>query len=702
MKARVKKWTVLAIGLTIVAIVMAAASSARAKIDSTTGDMVGMLDRTAETAPNSGSIISAKPVGPMPVEPIVAPMSGYVASQYRMTVPQSQITPNLSAVPSSVARAATSCAVGSAVPQSVTEATDVAMEEELSVDDFKSKWGNSAIKITRPRLAGCYTNDERQALIVGDTQRYKRSTHERPRPDPTDSTSNFRPIGPMPVDEPGAIVLTSAELPVVPVAAEDKKPMSADSKEDFGGVDKASPEMSAQTGNSVNFVPATVTTVREEGEPTLAPAQSTSMQRIVMPEPSELTESEVELGRPRMFPVSYAETNFGVTGESEGGDPLNRDLVRSWVSDLSWRKGDFTFTPYGYVQVDTIWESQRTFPGDYALWVSQPTDGPERAFYIDAKSTRLGFDLVGPNIMFMGECLKTAARVEFDFQGALVIRNKPGVLFRQGYFELKNSRWRFLAGQTWDVISPLLPGNISYAPGFGSGSLGYRRAQLRAERYLEFNSRLRMDIQGSLNQVIPYDYARSTDDLDFPSGWPVVEGRLAWHLGRRTGPCARPIVFGISGHIGEERYNFLIGQTRQDVSRRTWSLNIDLKCPITERLTLRGEIFTGENLSSYLGGIFQGIDPGTRNTIRSKGGWIDLEYRWTDCCRSYFGYSVDDPFDQDMTTGRTLNQYYFANLIYNLTKQFEVGMDVSILKTLYYTGPAANATRLQMMMRYRF
>ena len=83
----------------------------------------------------------------------------------------------------------------------------------------------------------------------------------------------------------------------------------------------------------------------------------------------------------------------------------------------------------------------------------------------------------------------------------------------------------------------------------------------------------------------------------------------------------------------------------------------------------------------------QGIDagtpalPGSRDPIRSTGGWFDVWYDWTPALHSHVGYSIDDPFDQDVTTGRIYNAFFFGNLIYDLTAKFLVGMEVSSWKT---------------------
>ena len=64
-------------------------------------------------------------------------------------------------------------------------------------------------------------------------------------------------------------------------------------------------------------------------------------------------------------------------------------------------------------------------------------------------------------------------------------RKQADHLLRHAYAEVKDDDFRLLAGQTWDVISPLFPSMLMYSVGWDAGDIGYRRAQVRGERYLQ-------------------------------------------------------------------------------------------------------------------------------------------------------------------------------------------------------------------------
>jgi hypothetical protein len=143
-----------------------------------------------------------------------------------------------------------------------------------------------------------------------------------------------------------------------------------------------------------------------------------------------------------------------------------------------------------------------------------------------------------------------------------------------------------------------------------------------------------------------------------------------------------------------------IGQHSADTSELFFN---DVRVPITDRLGVQAECFVGENLGTFLGGIGQGIDPIGLNTIRSAGGWCEIWYDLKPDLHSHVGYSVDDPFDQDVgARGKTYNQFYWCSLVYDLTKQFIVGMEVSSWKTTYNGLLPGDSVRCEFVAKYGF
>ena len=116
--------------------------------------------------------------------------------------------------------------------------------------------------------------------------------------------------------------------------------------------------------------------------------------------------------------------------------------------------------------------------------------------------------------------------MEVDFQNSVLsTENKPTLLLRHAYWEVKDEEFRIVFGQTWDVISPLIPGMLMYSVGWDGGNIGYRRAQLRGERYLAFDDCTLWTLQASANQQV-FEDSTTTVCCETPNG--------------RSSKCARP------------------------------------------------------------------------------------------------------------------------------------------------------------------
>jgi hypothetical protein len=389
--------------------------------------------------------------------------------------------------------------------------------------------------------------------------------------------------------------------------------------------------------------------------------------------------------------------------ESAEGAEFTREELQGAMQKLAWTKGDFKFTPYGRLWTTMSRDSQKTNNGEYVLWVNSPDTVEGARFQVDAKSTRLGLDMAGPGIRCL-DGAKIGGKLEIDFQGTFLQENKGTILFRHGYVEAKNDDYRLLFGQTWDVISPLYTPTFDYTAGSAAGNLAYRRAQFRVERYLPRSETFMLTLQSALavDVLVPVSSVHTIQGDH--AGWPDWQNRVALTFGDRKNKELPPVEVGVSGHVGEQCFNFypVTGTPQLDVSRPTWSINLDAKFPITKTFGVQGEVFTGSNLSNYFGGIMQGVDSNTLDAIRDTGGWGDIWYDMRPDLHWHFGYSVDDPLDNDMTTGRTYNQYIYANFIYDFTKFLNAGLEISSWRTLYYNQAPGNDIRVEFLARYNF
>ena len=376
-------------------------------------------------------------------------------------------------------------------------------------------------------------------------------------------------------------------------------------------------------------------------------------------------------------------------------DSVSAEVIPATYHAPCVQVGQWSVKPYGTLWTDMIYATSRTAPSVFPLWVQSEQSQGEDAFFVEARYSRAGLNIQGPSID-LGSEFTTGGKVEIDFLGGFVNANTSSVRLRHVYWEMKNEEFRILGGQTWDVISPLIPNTVGFPVLWGAGNIGFRRAQFRLERYADLSDRWSTTWQGAVAQNINPDLvdgSAADGVIREEANWPVLEGRAAF---RFTPYRCAPITFGFSGHIGETGFDFtqpgpppLRLPAEDDARFRTWSVNFDIKMPLTERLSFQGEFFSGANLSNQLGGILQGVCPCLRVPIRSMGGWGELTFDVAPRVHTHVGFSIDDPDNADSLVGRTYNQVIYANVFLDCTDSIKTGLEVATWKTLYHNKTLA-------------
>ncbi len=117
---------------------------------------------------------------------------------------------------------------------------------------------------------------------------------------------------------------------------------------------------------------------------------------------------------------------------------------------------------------------------------------------------------------------------------------------------------------------------------------------------------------------------------------------------------------------------------------KVWGLATDVRWRMNDRFGVMGEMYTGQTLGTYNGGILQNINIDTLEGIRSTGGWLEVFYYWTPCFHSHTGYGIDDPLDGDVaSSGHVYNSTLYTNFLWDLNQAFRVGFEFTWRKTNY-------------------
>ena len=238
---------------------------------------------------------------------------------------------------------------------------------------------------------------------------------------------------------------------------------------------------------------------------------------------------------------------------------------------------------YGRLKFDASYDSARMDVGNYAKWV-RPDRGnnDESQFDATANESRIGLYIYGPK----NEDIKTGGRLEMDFYGGGA-ENKSNPMLRHGYMtiDFPQDKFGIIAGQTSDVISPLVPETLNYSVSWWVGNIGYRRPQLRLTKSFAVNKDSSIKVEGAIARTIGRNNSgiltADQGDTGENSGTPSFQGRVSTTL-----PMLgyKPATIGFSGHYGREKYDTAPSTTVAATDSKkfdSWSVNLDFLQPVT-------------------------------------------------------------------------------------------------------------------------
>ena len=375
-------------------------------------------------------------------------------------------------------------------------------------------------------------------------------------------------------------------------------------------------------------------------------------------------------------------------------------------------KGKYNVDLYGYMKLDLAWDDSRTDTGNFARWAlsNAAANSADRQFSETINQTRFGLDFSGPQA---GKA-KVTGKYEVDLYGGGA-ENSAMLRTRHAYFQVEWPEIALLMGQTWDLVGPENPNTLNYTVAWQTGNIGFRHPQLRLSKTVKSGDCKLVLAAAASRKVGDASTFSSTPDTGADSGSPAFQGRVGYTF--PTGKSTKGTI-GIWGHQGNDEYDYdNKGNSR---SIRSSSLGADVNIAFTKTFQLKGEIWQGQNLDEYQGGINQGIvvtsASGTyinnavfggafidAKALKSKGGWFELTFGPFTKWRYNIGASQDNPDDDLLANSmRTLNRSRWINALYDLNDAVQIGAEYLNLVTEYKGQQRGDDGRYQLSFLYKF
>ncbi|MEZ5357425.1 MAG: hypothetical protein R3F48_01250 [Candidatus Zixiibacteriota bacterium] len=361
-------------------------------------------------------------------------------------------------------------------------------------------------------------------------------------------------------------------------------------------------------------------------------------------------------------------------------------------------KPEFDVDWYGYFKLDGSYDQNLSSHGNFALWVNpQSSDKDDAQFNMTANQTRLGLKVKGKGY----SDVKVNGQLEFDLYGAVsgatVAENKAMLQLRHAYFTVESKNWKLLAGQSWDIFSPLNAATLNYPVLWACGNLGYRRPQVsvfyktpagkntNVEMAFGFFRTIGSDLTPTFSLATGETAEGSDDGTD--AAIPSLQGRFDVQNKSESGNALR---LGLSGLWGQLKAETNLGNSE---TYESWGANGYFQYSNASGFGINGEVYTGSNLGSYYGAI---LNSNTIDGVNSSGGYGTLWFKLSPKVKFTTGGGVDKVKEEDINNGnRSQNLCIFGNLQYSVVSYVTLGLEVSSWETKYKNGDAANNLRLQ-------
>jgi len=363
---------------------------------------------------------------------------------------------------------------------------------------------------------------------------------------------------------------------------------------------------------------------------------------------------------------------------------------------------------YGFFQLNGIYEDGANGGQNWSTYVKPNAEDGEGRLLLNVNQTRIGVNVAGPPKESGAEI---SGRFESDFANSNDKRYANGntsgassFRIRQAFGQLKfnDIGLSLLFGQTSDVIAPLVAPSLNQGALQGQGSLGTRRPMVRLAQAL-----------GPVEIT-----AAATDNRDIASPTlPAFQGSLKGKLPASWAGEKQNIELILSGHYASRE---LAAETKAEKEAKkaaddpasSWSGTASLSLPVISVINLSGELFYGQNLSSYnVGSIGQsGTAKDGKSGLQSLGGWGAANIKLPANFALAGGVGIESiDKDREPAKGRIKNSVIFANLKYFVAESAFVGLEYANLSTDYVDNEgekretdSGKLNRVEFVFNYSF
>ncbi len=418
-------------------------------------------------------------------------------------------------------------------------------------------------------------------------------------------------------------------------------------------------------------------------------------------------------------PDAASTTETGAAPAGQGNSPSTSQpnaLISSQISKEITREG-FGIKFYGFLRGDLAADTDRmSTDTQLPFFVLSPADASQATdrtgdLTVHPRLTRFGVDITPPKLP---SGWSSNGKLEIDFYNAVIDRPAAGgplardlvsnsraaPRIRLAYVQVSKGAFSLLAGQNWDVISPLFPSYNAEVVMWNGGNTGDRRPQFRLT-YEPSAGKGKFSIAGEIGASGAVD-SQDLDGDGFRDGEAAVTPTGQLRIGYSAPLNGQTWSVGVWGHGAQQQLNrgFIAGRDEFTSSL----VGFDFSFPILSSLVIKGEGWTGKGLSDVRGGIGQSINTLTGQVIDASGGWAELSYRANSHYTVAFGSTLDSPDASDISAanGRVRNRVNYVTNRFLVGRGLSFGFDYGRWQTKYKVLPTGTNNRFNLFVQQAF
>ena len=340
---------------------------------------------------------------------------------------------------------------------------------------------------------------------------------------------------------------------------------------------------------------------------------------------------------------------------------------------------------YGFARLDVLADDSRMSDIHQPLFVMREPGGGafDGELTMTPRLSRVGLG-IDEWELDDDDKLKGEGKLEIDFGGAGGVNV---IRLRHAYAQISfDKKIELLAGQTWDLVSPLFPSAQNDTQLLFAGNTGDRRPQLRLSAYP--SDKVRIAVAAAATGSLDQRDLDGDGQLDgMASATPMFQGLIELRKRMRGDAAMR---FGVWGHISRD-------ELADGTSHPSRSIGAHLFLPAGPKMVWIAEAYTGTNVADIGGGIGQSVNAVTGRTIRAYGGWAELAIVPTKKHMVALGGSGDFAREDDLEMGdRQKNGTAYGVIRYKPKASLQLGVEYLYWKTLYKGMSGGTANRFNL------